>query len=279
MKRLPQLLAGAVLVLVVGASTTGVADAHHPLVSGVASCADTGWTVDWSVAPDANRPQLTWSISSPDGYAPAGSQQASASSRFTRTTLHRFDDRSATETVRALWSNGAQAERSARVGRPDGCQPPPPPPPTTEPPVTVPPTTEPPTTVPPTTVPPVTVPPVTEPPVVTTGPPPTVPPTSPPPTQPTLPPVPPVTPPATCPDGLVPSNIGFCIPPPVCSGGDVGSDGICRPVTVTTPAERVTTTTVTPSLPETGNGDLIPMLATLLVSLGGLGVVIARRPS
>ena len=98
------------------------ASAHHPLVSGATTCADDGWSVVWTVQPDASRPALTWKVTSPDGYAPAGSQPAVGDSRFTRTTSHPLDVGGVDETVTVVWSNGVVASGSAHVDRPDECR-------------------------------------------------------------------------------------------------------------------------------------------------------------
>lgn len=119
--KLRRVIGGAVIATAVSLSFVGVqtASAHHPLVSGTTQCrtGDT-WSVNWSASADAVR-GLTWRILEPSGYAPAGSQADSAS--FTRTASYPVTQASATETVKAKWSNGVQDSRSATVQRPEPC--------------------------------------------------------------------------------------------------------------------------------------------------------------
>lgn len=117
--RIRTLVAAAAITIGVGIAPD-VADAHHPLVSGVAACrtGDT-WNVTWTARADADR-NLTWRIVSPDGYSPAGSQADELP--FTRTATYPATQASASETVTARWSNQVQDTRtSAPVARPPVC--------------------------------------------------------------------------------------------------------------------------------------------------------------
>jgi LPXTG-motif cell wall-anchored protein len=99
-----------------------VASAHHPDVSGVATCNSNGsWSVTWTATPWEDHPDLQWQITSPSGYAPGGWQTASAGSSFTRTVVVPASYASKSETVSAEWSNGGTGSRSATVARPSGC--------------------------------------------------------------------------------------------------------------------------------------------------------------
>jgi LPXTG-motif cell wall-anchored protein len=111
----------AIGIVVFGiAIAPGVASAHHPIVSGVTQCrtGDT-WSVTWTARADVDRVGLTWSITSPGGYSPAGSQADELP--FTRTVSYPATQDSATENVSAAWSNNATGSGSATVDRPPLC--------------------------------------------------------------------------------------------------------------------------------------------------------------
>ncbi|HWM20544.1 MAG TPA: hypothetical protein VNO51_12710, partial [Ilumatobacteraceae bacterium] len=96
----------------------GVASAHHPLVSGTTQCRVDSWSVTWTARADEVR-GLNWSITSPGGYSPAGSQADSLA--FTRTATYPGTQASATENVNAVWSNQSTGSSSATVQRPPLC--------------------------------------------------------------------------------------------------------------------------------------------------------------
>jgi hypothetical protein len=219
----------------------GLASAHHPEISGVATCADAngGYTVNWTVAADAVR-GYTWVI---DNVAKADS------ATFTYQTTHNLSGATASLTKSATWYTGygtnkqvkkaGPESRTGTVQKPNRC---PvvttttttttaPPTTTTAPPTT---TTQPPTTTtapPTTTLPPVTT--TTLPPVVTTAPPTTVPPVV-----------------TTVPPTIPPTTVVAVTDPPV-------------PTTILTPEDRQE------FLPATGahNGRIV-VLATILLVLG-----------
>jgi LPXTG-motif cell wall-anchored protein len=104
------------------------AAAHKPVISGSTQCADNGWSVDWTVAPSADHPDLVWQIRRPSSaYSPDGGQASNISSSFTRTTFHSLDTTSVTETAWADWVDPlsglviAQSTRSATVVQPEDC--------------------------------------------------------------------------------------------------------------------------------------------------------------
>lgn len=96
----------------------GVASAHHPVVTGQTDCRIDSWSVTWTARADVDR-DLTWQITSPAGYAPAGSQADELA--FTRTATYPGSQASATETVVASWSNGNTGSNSGTVQRPPLC--------------------------------------------------------------------------------------------------------------------------------------------------------------
>lgn len=135
--------------------TAGSVSAHHPNVSGQATCLDSGrYEVTWTATADAVRGK-TWSTSAPDVRGPAPDSQA-----FTFIRTYDGTTTSASLSVTASWSGGPSNQtRTGSISLGGDCVPPT----TTTQPTTT--TTLPPTT---TTEPPPT---TTEPPVVCVDPP------------------------------------------------------------------------------------------------------------
>ena len=109
------------IALIIGIGLVpGTASAHHPLVSGTATCvADGSWSVNWVVSPDRNRQDVTWQIVSPTGYSPAGSQVGDQS--FTRVLTYPESQAVAWQVVTAVWSDGSGGRRAGSVTRPADC--------------------------------------------------------------------------------------------------------------------------------------------------------------
>jgi len=111
-------IACAAIAAGVGLIPAAPALAHHPVVAGATQCRVDTWSVTWTARADVDR-DLTWRITSPAGYAPAGSQGDDLA--FTRTVTYPGTQASATETVSAAWSNQATGSNSATVARPPVC--------------------------------------------------------------------------------------------------------------------------------------------------------------
>lgn len=244
--------------ILIGLASSMPVSAHHPEISASTDClTDDGWTVKWTVAPDRDRPELTWKVLDPDGYSPTGSQPALTVNVFVKTVTYPVDQAYATEEVEVQWSNRVTSTRFATIERPNPC-------PTTTTSTTT--STVPPTSssVPPSTSTPTTT--VTSTPTTTTAAPSTT--TTAPSTVSTTLPTPPTTDSPDCTTGTIVDDV--CQPVGCCEQG---------PPPTYTPPVRVTQPPPVPELPETGPEETERLLtiATLTAVLGGLLVLTARR--
>jgi LPXTG-motif cell wall-anchored protein len=112
-----------------------VASAHHPVISGVATCVDTGgWKITWTATSDAPTRGKTWKIKSSDpsavwtaqsGTTPDGQGFIPESKTWSTSVTYPQSTASATMKVTAVWnpSVGDQTRTSASVARPADCAP------------------------------------------------------------------------------------------------------------------------------------------------------------